>query len=221
LLKEGSEELSWVLDYLHEAPGGYFRQELVAGEYYVAVAFIAAPFGWQEMDESDGPYVGNPAGGASTGYREIVIGPDETRSETWSIGDGDGWACPWLYAYDGRRFVRLTEILRDHSGMESERTEVSHLGPVRAVDGAIILRIAEEREEIAFVDQLYLMIDGVQAFAEADPQAAAKVAERDRDYLVLTGGESYEFVFRVPALIAGIEFVDVSVVASGFYVALE
>jgi hypothetical protein len=223
LLKEGSEELSWVLDYLYEAPEGYFWQEFVPGEYYVAVALIAAPIGWQEIGESDGgsPYSGNPAGGASTGYREIVIGPDQTYSDIWNMDDGDGWACPWLYVYDGSHFVRTTEILRDHRGRENERTEVSHIGPVRNVDGAIILRVAEEREEITFIDQLYLMIDGVRVFAESDPQATVKVARRDQDYLIITNGVSYEFIFRVPASVAGTELVDVSIVASGFYVPLE
>jgi len=126
-----------------------------------------------------------------------------------------------LYVYNGRRFVRTTEILRDHRGKESERTEVSCIGPVRTVDDAIILRVSEEREEIAFLDQFYLVVDGVKVVAESDPQVAAKVAEKDQDYLIITSGESYEFRFRRRGSFVGEELADVLVVASGFYVPLE
>jgi hypothetical protein len=211
LVKEGREEFAWAFDYLYEAPEGRFTGEFVPGKYHLAVAFIAVP--------KDNPSPGAPRGGASTEYQEIVIEPEQTLPVTIQMTDGDGWACPWLYVYDGRGFVRTTEILRNHRGKQGERTEVSHIGPVRIVDGTITVRVAEEREEIAYVDQLYLVVGGAKVAAESDPQVAAKVAERDQDYLIIASGESYEFRFRPPGAFG--DLADVQVVATGFYVPLE
>jgi hypothetical protein len=223
LVKEGREEFSWAFDYLYEAAEGRFREEFAPGRYYVAVAFIAAPISRDEANESDDGllYPGITGGGASTDYQEIVMEPEQIRSVTWHITDADGWACPWVYVYDGRRFVRMTEILRDLRGKQSERTEVSRIGLVRTVGDTIIVRVAEEREEIAFIDQLYLVVDGVKVVAESDPQVAAKVAEIDQNYLIITSGEFYEFKFRRRGSFVGGELADVLVVASGFYVPLE
>jgi hypothetical protein len=223
LVQEGKEEFAWAFDHLYEAPEGRFREEFVPGRYYLAAAFIAAFVSSDEASGSDDAIrdPGIIGGGASTDYQEIMIEPGQTHSITLNITDADGWACPWIYVFDGRRFVRMTEILRNLRGKQSERTEVSRIGPVRTVNDTIILRVAEEREETAFIDQLFLVVDGVKVVAESDPQIAAKVAELDRDYLIITSGESYAFRFRLSGSIVGGDLADVRVVASGFYMPVE
>ena len=166
----GREEFSWAFDYLYEAPAGHFSEEFVPGTYYVAAAFVVAHESLAEAAPGEGTSLGPGIGGASTDYQEIVIEPGQTRSITFHITDENGWACPWLYIYDGQRFVRMTEILREHRGSESERTEVSRIGPVRIANDNVILRVAEEQAEIAFIDQLYLVVDGVRWLQNRPPR---------------------------------------------------
>ncbi len=223
LLEAGSEEFAWALDYLYAAPEGRFKGEFAPGRYFVAVAFIAAPVSREESGYGDDVILwpGITGGGASTDFQEVAIEPGETTSLEFMLTDANGWACPWLYVYNGRDFERRTEILRNLRGRQNERTEVSLLGLVKTVDGAIILKVAEERAEISFIDELYITVDGVKVRAEGEPHVAAQVAERDQDYWMIARGESSEFRFRLPGSLASREQTTVSVVVSGFYVSLE
>jgi hypothetical protein len=221
-MREGREDFAWTLDYLHEAPNGRFRGEFEPGTYYVAAAFIAAPISREEAGHPDDAilYAGITGGGASTDYRRIEIEPGE-NTITLYLTDRDGWACPWLYVYNGRSFERRTEILRNIRGKQNEQTEVSPIGPVEIVDGAITLMVAEEKEEVSFLDALYIIVDGIEVHAETNSRGVARVAENDRDYLVISGGESFEFRFTLPGSSAGRQQTTISVVVSGFYVPLD
>ena len=106
-------------------------------------------------------------------------------------------------------------------GRQNERTEVSPIGLVEVVDGVITLRVAEEKHEITFIDEFYILVDGVKVQAEEDSRAVASVLVKDGDYLTLANGESQEFRFRLPETFAARRRVAVSVVVSGFYVSLE
>jgi hypothetical protein len=97
---------------------------------------------------------------------------------------------------------------------------VSYLGLVNVVDGSIVLKIVEEKDEITFIDELSVRVGGVEIHAAGDSRAVAKAAERDQDYLVIAPGGSYEFSFRLPGPFADSEQATVWVVASGFYAPL-
>ena len=216
-VREDREELAWALEHVYEAPGGYFGGQFEPGTYYVAAAFVAAPI----SREGDAIlYAGMTGGGASTDYEKIEIEPGE-NTITLSLTDRDGWACPWLYVYDGHSFERRTEILRNVQGKQNEQTEISPIGPVEIVDGSITLMVTEEKEEITFIDELTIIADGIKVRAGASSCATAKVNERDQDYLTLASGESCEFRFRLPDSFAGRQRATVSVIVSGFYVPLE
>lgn len=222
LMREDRKEFSWALEYLYEAPEGHFRGQFEPGTYYVAVAFIAAPLSKEEAGHSDDVilYAGITGGGASTDYQEIVIEPGENAIE-FGLTDENGWACPWLYVYNGHDFERRTEILRNVRGKQNERTEVSYIGPVEIIGSSVAFAVAEEKEETSFIDELYIMADGVKVRAEANPHVATRVAEKDQDYLIITSGESYEFRFKLPGSFAGRKRATVWVVVSGFYVPLK
>ncbi|MBN1287575.1 MAG: hypothetical protein JXB47_19395 [Anaerolineae bacterium] len=216
-MQEDRAALAWALDYLHEAPGGYFAGQFAPGTYYVAVAFIAAPIDREEAGHSDDTtlYPGITGGGASTDYEALVIEAGVTRSVKYILTDANGWACPWLYVYDGRGFIRSAEILRNLRGEANERTETSHIGPVKIVDGKITFKVAEEKRELSFIDEFYIIADGVKVPLGA---GAAQAAGKDQNYLVIAGGESYEFSFDLPGSFAGKDRADVWVVVTGFYI---
>lgn len=209
-------EYDWVLDYLYEAPEGHFVGQFAPGHYHVAVAFIAAPLSREEAGVSEDAilYAGITGGGASTDYREVTLEAGESIFLGFTLTDANGWACPWLYVHDGRTFQRRMEILRDVRGPDAERTEVSSLGPVQVVDGAITLRISEERDEVTFIDAFYLVIDGGRVAAQGDPDAAARVAVPDGRTLVLNRGDSVDFRFPV---VDGVSPATVEVVVTGYY----
>ncbi len=221
-MREGREEFSWALEYVYEVPEGHFRGEFEPGTYHVAAAFVAAPISKEEagVPEDTILYAGVTGGGASTDYQEIVIGLGESVIR-FNLTDADGWACPWLYVYNGRTFERRTEILRNVRGKQREQTETTDIGLIEVVDGSVILRIAEEKTEISFIDALYIVADGIEIRAEAGSDGAAQVAERDRECLGIHGGESYEFRFKLPDSLADRKQIPVTVVVSGFYAPLE
>jgi hypothetical protein len=214
-VSEDRQEYAWALEYVHEAPGGYFEGDFEPGSYAVAVAFIAAPLSREEAGAGSDAilWAGITGGGASTKYQTVVIDAGKITSITVPVTDEDGWACPWLYVYNGHSFERRTEILRNLRGQE--RTEATPLGPVPAVDGFIILQVAEERDEETFIDALSLRIDGVTVYPEGDSVEAARVAAVDGNALVLHQGEAYELRFRVPS--SYIEGDPVEVSATGYY----
>ena len=220
--REGREAFAWALAYVNHAPEGCFRGQFEPGTYYVAAAFVAAPLSREEAGQPDDAtlYAGMTGGGASTDYWRIEIEPGENFL-TLSLTDRDGWACPWLHVYNGHSFEKWTEILRNVRGKENEQTEISPIGPVEIVDGAITLMVAEEKDEVTFIDELYVIVEGIEVRAEAITRAAGRVAERDQDYLIIPSGESYVFRFRLPDALTGRDRAAVSVVVSGFYVPLE
>ena len=136
---------------------------------------------------------------------------------TIPMDDSDGWACPWLYISNGQTFERRTEILRNLRGSAQERPETTPLGPVMTVDGSIIIKVTEEKDEVTYIDSLYLLIDGATIPAQAEPAVAARIAADDGNYLVLRRGQSYEFRFAVPA--SWHDRPPASVVVTGYYTA--
>jgi hypothetical protein len=203
---------------VYEAPEGYFRGQFPPGVYHVAAAIVAAPMSKEEAGVSDDAifWEGMSGGGVSTGYQRKVIELGE-NAVWFNPADWHGWACPWLYVFNGRSFERRTEILRNVRGKQNEQTEVSHIGTVEVVDGSIILKIAEEKAEVTFIDALYIVVDGVEVRAEADHHLAAKVAEMDQDYLIIGSGDSFTFRFRLSDSLAGRKQATVAIVVSGYY----
>lgn len=217
------EDISWTLNYLYEAPEGHFSGEFEPGDYSVAVAFIAAPLSREESGVSEDVilYPGITGGGASTEYKGIVIRAGQTADVKFILTDNNGWACPWLSVYNGHAFERRTEILRNLRGKQNEQTEVSLLGDIPVVEGVIRLDITEEKHETTFIDEVYLVVEGVKVRAEAGPGITAQVATRDQNYLTIASGESCKFDFVLPGSFNNLVVVDVSLVVTGFYVPLD
>jgi hypothetical protein len=157
-------------------------------------------------------------GGASTDYRRHPEA-GETVSLTFTMTDANGWACPWLYVFDGEGFQRRTEILRNLNSREQQATEITPLGPVAVVDGAIVLRVAEEKDEVTVIDELYLLIGGEPVRAEGDPAIVGPIAAADGDALALHRGEAVDLRFPAPDSFASGD--PVSVVVTGYYLPVE
>lgn len=92
-VREDRLEYAWALDYLHDAPEGYFSGEFAPGTYVVAAAFLAAPLSREEAGVSEDTilWAGITGGGASTEYQTIVIEAGQTTAVTFTMTDDDGW----------------------------------------------------------------------------------------------------------------------------------
>lgn len=207
------DEFGWALDYIYQAPEGYFTGEFEPGTYELAAVFLAASLSREEAGVADDVILwpGVTGGGASTDFQTIEIKPGETTSITVYMDDSNGWACPWLYVSNGQTFERRVEILRNIRGKDQEQTEITPIGPVTSIDGSIIIKIAEEKDEVSYIDSLSLLIDGVPIPAQAEPVVAAD----DGHYLILHRDQSQEFRFPVPLFFNDGE--SVSIIVSGYY----
>lgn len=215
-VRDDRQQYAWALPYVHEAPKAHFVGEFDPGTYAVAGAFIAGPIPPEQAGAEPGSlYPGVTGGGANSDYQTVTLQKGQTISITIALTDSNGWACPWLYIFDGQAFARRTEILRNVRGPQNEQTEITPLGPVTAVNGEIVIKVAEEKDEVTSIDRLALRIGGVIVPAGADPGLADQVAAVDGNRLTLRRGESAEFRFPVPA---GYTPGDpVSVIVTGYY----
>jgi hypothetical protein len=120
-------------------------------------------------------------------------------------------SCPFVYS---RRtiesaWLKQGAILAGHSSKVRERTGVLE---IHAFDGT--LRIAEEEEEISYIDELF--VRGTLANGERVTLRPAdyRIAHKDFRYLVLKKGESVEIKFSLPD---GMRDDRAEVVASGYF----
>lgn len=212
VIRDDRQEYQWALDYLYEAPGGVFSGVFKPGRYAVAAAFLAGPLSREEAGVGDDVLLwpGVTGGGASTEYRIVELVAGETMALTFAMTDANGWACPWLYVFDGTSYQRTSEILRNLRGMGSQRLETTPLSAAYVIDGAIHLRVAEEKDETTTLDALYLLVDGVPVYA-----SDSRLGAVDGAVVTLGQGDSFDLRFGVGDLAGDASMV---VVAVGYYV---
>lgn len=207
----------WALPYLHTAPGGEVVVPLPPGDYAVWAAFIAAPLSRAEAGVGDDAilWAGVTGGGASTRTPvTVTIAAGATTAVTFPLTDANGWACPWLYVYDGDAYVRTTEILRTPvADPPTAYREVTRLGRVPVVDGAVRLRLAKEKDEITTLDAFTVVANGVHLAPDGQPA----LANADGLTLELHRGEQLDLVFTLPPALARRATVQLSVIAVGYY----
>lgn len=203
-------ELQWAEPYLYQAPGATFTGSFAPGDYQVAALFLAGPISAEEAGVEEGTlYAGITGGGASTDLIPVHISAGEDAQITITMTDADGWACPWLYVFNGTEYERRTEILRDIR--DQQQTEITPLGAVPVVNGAIRLRISEEKAETTHLDQLYLLVNG-ERISAGDPA----LDEQDNQVVVLNQGDTRDIRFALPEHLQ--DTATVSVVAAGYYI---
>ncbi|MBN1220130.1 MAG: LysM peptidoglycan-binding domain-containing protein [Anaerolineae bacterium] len=209
-------EVNWDLSVLHPVP---YRAELEPGRYYVGGCFIAAPLSREEAGVGDDVilYAGITGGGASSDYQVVTIEPGGQHNVTITLTDQDGWACPWVYVFNGQTFERRSEILRNLKSKSLETTQRVPLGAIPVQDGLIRLQIREEKPETTYLDTLYLEVEGTPVWPNAKLPQAGLLAQVDQHYLVLQRGDVFELTFDVSALTSETALVEVMIVSTGYY----
>ncbi|MEW5959534.1 MAG: hypothetical protein AB1801_17555 [Chloroflexota bacterium] len=214
--RSGAGETNWDLSVLYPVPT---QVELEPGRYYVGGCFIAAPLSRQEAGVGDDVilYAGITGGGASSDYQMVIIEPGQRKDITIALTDKDGWACPWVYVFNGTAFERRSEILRHLNSKSLETMQRRPLGPTPVQDGVIRLQIREEKPETTHLDALYLEVGGLPVWPDAGLPQAGLLSHVDGQYLILRQGDSYELSFDVSALAGDRASVEIVIVSAGYY----
>lgn len=210
--RDDLREVNWDLAVLHPIP---YQAELEPGRYYVGGCFIAAPLSRQEAGVGDDVilYAGITGGGASSDYQVVTIEAGARQDITIILTDRDGWACPWVYVFNGQTFERRTEILRNLKSKALETTQRHNLGSAPVQDGVVRLQIREEKPEITYLDLLYLEVKGKPVWPDVKLLTGV-----DGHYLVLQPGDIYELTFDVSAVAGGSAPVEATIVSAGYYI---
>lgn len=103
-------------------------------------------------------------------------------------------SCPWLYVFNGNEYVKYCEILRDVIGRENERQDSILIDEPFISDNILRLRLSEEKDEITYLSQLFIVRNGVicQPLIKGNKN---KILKLDGNKLVMRKGDIINLEF--------------------------
>jgi hypothetical protein len=123
----------------------------------------------------------------------------------------DTGASPFLYTWDGRQYNWMGDFLANAVGPAKEREDRKDItGAYKVENGQIKLKITEEMDETAFLDRLYLLVNGSEVVEAIN--APPRILASDNDYAILQKGDKREFTFDLPK-----DTTHVEMVTEGYY----
>lgn len=107
-------------------------------------------------------------------------------------------ACPWVYVVGADGPVRIGEILRDVRGKAAYTLQ--ELALPAADRGPLHVRVAEEEDEVTFLDEVYVEVDGAKlAPAACATTAAPAYCAADHVPYRMQKGDVLDLAFDLPA----------------------
>jgi uncharacterized Zn ribbon protein len=70
-------------------------------------------------------------------------------------------------------------------------------------NGLVKLKVCEEKDELSYIDEIVLIIDGHTVYPVQDSEKAYAVSYIDHEYLVLKKGDTVEFFYEIPVKLSG------------------
>lgn len=139
---------------------------------------------------------------------------EHDRTESGQTFDCGGLAaCPWIYVDGATGPVRVGEILRNVRGHEAYVLQDLALPAVAA--GPLHVRVAEEKDEVTFLDEIYVEVDGLHLAPTACAAATAPAyCAADHQPLRLQKGDVLDLTFDLPS------GATPTVFARGYYIPL-
>ena len=195
----------WSEWHNRKAAGDYFHtphkfENLEPGTYTLAVYL-------PESSNFDPNYGDNDEASDGLGLENIEVGPDDHLEFYFKKTDFKVWncmSCPWLYLFDGKEYVKTTEVLKDLVGCEREAITTHTIPSSMLIDGKIRLRLSEEKDEITYIDRVRLRVGERVVMPRGSSRAVRRqLRKKDADYLILKKGEFVELEFKVPQKLAG------------------
>ena len=87
----------------------------------------------------------------------ILLAATTSRESRPAKTDTTQFSCPFIYSFDGSKFVKETEVFDGAIFQKAQRTDLVHLENLRADHGECRLRLTNELPEIQFVDEVQLL----------------------------------------------------------------
>jgi hypothetical protein len=106
-----------------------------------------------------------------------------------------GCECPFVSAEVDNSFVDISEILRNIRYKSLEKEDVIVVPNIFIHNNSLKIKIDERKDEITFIDYLYLEIEGEFIYPE---HSNLKLLNNDNDYVVLNKGEFIVLNFKIP-----------------------
>ncbi len=135
----------------------------------------------------------------------------EERTDTDQIQVCDQLAaCPFVYRVEGGEETFVGEVLRDIRGSENATLQPLAIG--QTTGGAVHFRLREEKEEVTFLDELYVEVDGVRLDPVSCAGGDGAYCAADGRPHVMRPGDELDVRFELPA--SG----ELTIWARGYYV---
>ncbi len=104
-------------------------------------------------------------------------------------------ACPYVYLKINNKYVYKGEIIRNLIGKESESNQKLDIGEVKK--GLINIRIKEEKNEISYINSIYIEKNGKLFNPKILNNKGALLQKNDDKYIVLKKGEFIDLVYEL------------------------
>ncbi len=203
-------------DYLITTLSGNSNYNLLVSKpkgSYIAVIFH--PNANYERDKSDGIVL------ESLDISENNKKKDgDTIYLSYKKSDFKEWnclSCPWLYVYDGQKYVRESEVIKDLAGIDYCATSSLNLSSQAIHQGRLKIKISEEKQETSYLDQIILKIDGQVYYPHRiNGEIVSGLKSIDKNYIILKKGESIELEFLVPESVK--DSSKIVLLTNGYYI---
>jgi hypothetical protein len=126
-----------------------------------------------------------------------------------------GLACPWIYTWNDSEYKKQVEIIQNLSCKSLEATQIISLNDVHIENNLIKVKICEEKEEVSYIDEIVLIVNGETFYPVQDSQEASDISSIDGKYLILKENDSAVFTYRLPFDLSGA--IDCEIKATGYY----
>lgn len=132
--------------------------------------------------------------------QEVDIQGNKTFSvEKKDFKEWNCLSCPWLYVWDGKDFVRQTEVIKDVVGKANEQSSFTSLKPSCLINRKLKIKIQEEKDETSYLNQVILRIGDKIYLPIHNSLINNTLQKSDNLYHLLKKGESIELEFEIEA----------------------
>ncbi len=122
---------------------------------------------------------------------------------------------PYIYTYKNGEFTFLSDFVGGATSKNKEYLDFTDISQTEIENGKVKLKITEELNETAYIDRIYLRVDGSET-VELSSITDANISllnESDDNYLVMEMGAEHYLEFPAPENYTKIEFA-----AEGYYI---
>ena len=123
--------------------------------------------------------------------------------------------CPFVYVKQNGIYQQIDEILKNQVSDKLDRYDYLEIPFEMIENNTLEIKIAEIKDEISYLDHIYLQVGEQIIQAECKTEILQKTQSNDNEYYQLQKGEYFELVFNLPDNID--KTTKIQLVAKGYY----